>query len=66
MSEIGEPGVASPCTGVCRLDPRSGWCVSCLRSRSEIAGWGSGDDRDRRNILASLEGRRQALEAAKR
>ncbi|ACS40391.1 MULTISPECIES: DUF1289 domain-containing protein [Methylobacteriaceae] len=28
-----------PCTGVCRFDGRSGWCVGCGRTSSEIRAW---------------------------
>ena len=29
----------SPCIGVCRLDPKSGWCLGCGRNTAEIKGW---------------------------
>ena len=29
----------SPCIGVCRMDPGSGWCEGCLRTLDEIAAW---------------------------
>lgn len=46
--------VASPCTGVCRLDPATGWCLGCRRSIDEIAAWGSLDDDGRRAVLREL------------
>lgn len=55
------PIVASPCTGVCRIDADSGWCVGCLRSIDEIVAWASSDDRDKRRVLALLPQRRQRL-----
>lgn len=65
MSDTGAPaavaGVASPCIGVCRIDPATGWCVGCRRSLDEIAAWGALDDRARREVL-----RRVAERAAKR
>lgn len=30
---------ASPCTRVCRIDPRTGWCEGCRRTLQEIADW---------------------------
>jgi predicted Fe-S protein YdhL (DUF1289 family) len=50
--------VASPCTGVCRLDPATGWCVGCLRSLDEIAAWGTLDDAARRQVLDRVAVRR--------
>ena len=31
--------VGSPCTDVCKLDPESGYCQGCLRTRDEIRAW---------------------------
>jgi uncharacterized protein len=53
--------VASPCTGVCRIDPRTGWCEGCARSLDEIAAWGSLDTAQQRAIWKQLPGRRAAL-----
>lgn len=53
-----EAPVTSPCIGVCRIDPETGWCVGCVRSLDEIAAWGSLDDRMRREVLARIALRR--------
>ncbi|MGH8801473.1 MAG: DUF1289 domain-containing protein [Casimicrobiaceae bacterium] len=53
-----EAPVTSPCIGVCRIDPQTGWCVGCVRSLDEIAAWGSLDDRMRREVLARIALRR--------
>lgn len=29
----------SPCVDVCRVDPRTGWCLGCGRTDAEIRGW---------------------------
>ncbi|MEM1277310.1 MAG: DUF1289 domain-containing protein [Pseudomonadota bacterium] len=33
--------VTSPCTGICKLDDATGWCLGCGRSGDEIGFWGS-------------------------
>lgn len=33
--------VTSPCTGVCKLDAATGFCLGCARSGAEIADWGN-------------------------
>ncbi|MEM1378432.1 MAG: DUF1289 domain-containing protein [Pseudomonadota bacterium] len=33
--------ITSPCTGVCKLDAGTGWCVGCARTGDEIAQWGT-------------------------
>ncbi len=53
--------VTSPCTDVCRLEPVSGQCVGCRRTRDEIAGWSKMDDPGRRALLLTLQQRRVVL-----
>ncbi len=48
---------ASPCVGICRLDPRSGLCLGCRRTIAEIAGWPGLEPAERAAILARLAGR---------
>jgi len=49
--------VGSPCIDVCRLNPQSGYCEGCLRSRDEIRAWKSMDDPDRLALLERLAAR---------
>lgn len=44
--------VKSPCTDVCELDRRTGWCLGCMRTMDEIARWSSMHDNERRRIVA--------------
>ena len=55
MSDSGV--IKSPCILVCSIEPTSGHCFGCGRTRDEIAGWMdySADDRDR--IMAELPAR---------
>ena len=46
---------ASPCIGVCRLDPRTQICVGCGRTIAEIAAWPSLSAEERRAIVARLQ-----------
>ena len=49
--------IASPCTKVCIIDPRSKLCRGCGRTLDEIARWTSLDDGERQRIMAELPGR---------
>lgn len=53
----GSPGPSSnplsPCTGICRLDPR-GYCIGCLRTGDEIARWRAMDDEERRRYMRDV------------
>lgn len=50
--------VPSPCNGVCRISPVTGWCEGCLRRLEEIGRWPSMDDEERHAVLARIEVRR--------
>ena len=46
--------IASPCTKVCTIDPRSGLCRGCGRTLAEIAQWTSLNEGERERIMADL------------
>jgi predicted Fe-S protein YdhL (DUF1289 family) len=52
MSEL--RSVASPCTYVCQINRRTGWCEGCHRTMDEISRWPHANDDERRAILARL------------
>jgi len=47
----------TPCTGICRLDPHTGFCSGCGRTAAEIAGWLACSPQERRAIMAALPAR---------
>jgi predicted Fe-S protein YdhL (DUF1289 family) len=53
---------ASPCLGICLMDPRTRTCRGCLRTIAEIAGWHDASDAEKRAILARLARRRAAAQ----
>ena len=55
-----EAAIESPCVRDCRVDPVTGYCVSCLRTLSEISYWASYAPAERRRVMALLETRRIA------
>uniref|UniRef100_UPI00054DA00B DUF1289 domain-containing protein n=1 Tax=Afifella pfennigii TaxID=209897 RepID=UPI00054DA00B len=70
MSEITSPPAipdasprrpGSPCTGLCRIDPASGYCLGCARSGEEIAIWGQAPDHVLKRVMAELPARRAEL-----
>ena len=52
--------IASPCTKVCTIDPRSGLCLGCARTLDEIARWTSFSESERNRIMTELLRRRVA------
>ena len=51
--------VASPCQDLCGLDKAGRYCLGCLRSREEIAGWSQMNDDQRLKVLAIVARRRE-------
>ncbi|MBC7733813.1 MAG: DUF1289 domain-containing protein [Bacteriovorax sp.] len=64
MTTTHDASVKSPCTSVCKMDERSGWCLGCMRTIDEIAGWSVLDEAAKRRIGASLDVRRAQFEVA--
>jgi predicted Fe-S protein YdhL (DUF1289 family) len=58
-----EPLPASPCLGICLVDPASRQCRGCLRTIDEIAHWYEASIDEKRALLAVLEARRAAAGA---
>ncbi len=49
--------VLSPCMNICILDPGTGRCTGCKRTREEIQDWGRMSDDERRRVIESLSNR---------
>jgi predicted Fe-S protein YdhL (DUF1289 family) len=45
---------STPCIRVCTLDPETGLCEGCGRTREEIAAWFGLSEEDRLRIMAEL------------
>jgi hypothetical protein len=58
--------IETPCIKVCVLDPDTGFCVGCGRTRSEIAGWLGYTADTRRDIMSGLPERVAGLTRMKR
>lgn len=53
--------IESPCVKLCQIHPEARICVGCYRSIEEITGWGSMSPDERRDIMAALPARADAL-----
>ena len=58
--------VPSPCTSVCRMDERTGWCEGCARTLDEIAAWSSMSDDEKTTVCDELAARQTMLAEATR
>ena len=50
----------SPCISICQINPISGECSGCHRTRSEIASWPRMTLDEQAQLLAQLRKRREA------
>jgi predicted Fe-S protein YdhL (DUF1289 family) len=48
------PVIETPCIKLCVVDPESGFCIGCGRTRPEIAGWLGYTPQLRQAIIAKL------------
>lgn len=56
--------VTSPCTGICKLDAATGWCLGCGRNGYEIADWSSYPETRRDHVWDDIPDRLSRLGVA--
>jgi predicted Fe-S protein YdhL (DUF1289 family) len=61
MDAFFESEVETPCIKICVVDPGSGFCIGCGRSRDEIASWLDLNPDQRRRIMGALAERISSL-----
>jgi predicted Fe-S protein YdhL (DUF1289 family) len=58
--------VETPCVKVCVVDPETGFCIGCGRTRGEIGNWMGYSPLERRAIMETLPERVANLTLSKR
>jgi uncharacterized protein len=53
--------IATPCTNVCTIDHRTGYCMGCGRTGVEIGGWLAMTRDERSAVMAELPARMAAV-----
>lgn len=66
MSDRKTPEIQSPCVKLCVMEPDSGFCMGCGRTRDEIASWISLSPDAREKVTAQLDQRLANLTRNKR
>jgi predicted Fe-S protein YdhL (DUF1289 family) len=61
MSAASEKDPASPCIGVCTLNPGTQLCEGCFRNLTEIAEWMSYSPQQKHLVLRKIEERCERL-----
>jgi uncharacterized protein len=57
--------IETPCIKICVLEPESGFCIGCGRSRDEIGDWLALSAANRRAVMETLPERLATLTASK-
>jgi len=59
---MNEPTIESPCVLICAIEPKSGHCYGCGRTRTEIARWTGYSEDERTELMNELPERVAKLE----
>ncbi len=66
MNAFDLPEIETPCIKVCVVDPETGFCIGCGRTRGEIGSWLGLTPDERHAIVQSLGERVETLTQRKR
>ncbi|MEO9169217.1 MAG: DUF1289 domain-containing protein [Aestuariivirga sp.] len=54
MADIETPPIVTPCVKLCVIDPQTGLCIGCARTRDEIGLWIEMGDAARAEVMNAL------------
>ncbi len=54
MNALNQPAIETPCVKICVVDPETGFCIGCGRTRNEIGAWLGMSPDARRTVMAEL------------
>jgi predicted Fe-S protein YdhL (DUF1289 family) len=57
MNAMNQPAIETPCIKICVVDPETGFCIGCGRTRGEIGGWLGMSVEQRRTVMETLPDR---------
>ena len=66
MNALDLPEIETPCIRVCVVEPESGFCIGCGRTRTEIGNWLGLSPTERKTIMRGLPERVGNLTLRKR
>jgi uncharacterized protein len=66
MNAYSLPEIETPCVKICVVDPETGFCIGCGRTRMEIGNWLDLAPAQRREVMAGLVDRVATLTQTRR
>ena len=61
MNAMNQPAIETPCIKICVVDPETGFCIGCGRTRGEIGGWLGLSPRSAARVMADFPSASQRL-----
>ncbi len=61
MNAMSQNAIETPCIKICVVDPETGFCIGCGRTRGEIGGWLGMSVEQRRTVMEGLPDRVSSL-----
>jgi predicted Fe-S protein YdhL (DUF1289 family) len=61
MNAMNQSPIETPCVKICVVDPETGFCIGCGRTRGEIGGWLGMSADERRSVMTALPERVENL-----
>jgi uncharacterized protein len=61
MDDSRFPDIETPCIKICVVEPETGFCIGCGRTRMEIASWLGMNAAERRTVMEALPERVETL-----
>ena len=61
MDNLTIPDIETPCVKICVVEPETGFCIGCGRTRMEIANWIAMSPVDRHGLILALPERMATL-----
>lgn len=61
MDLMSAPDIETPCVKICVLEPETGFCIGCGRTRGEIASWLGLSATERHSLVVALPERMATL-----
>ena len=65
MDDSRFPDIETPCVKICVVEPETGFCIGCGRTRDEIGAWLDMSSGERRAVMVGLPERVENLTRSK-
>jgi predicted Fe-S protein YdhL (DUF1289 family) len=66
MDQSAFPDIETPCIKICVIEPETGFCIGCGRTRGEVAAWLGMQAEERRVVMDALPERVATLTLRKK